>query len=214
MSEYHNIRSESVWELMAASSSADQVCHEFARQESKASLSTHCESKVCSQSKVTNDPNSGWSSQNQIPVGHNQNSGCSLKDRKFPERALFLYCSYARHSWEVNVRKRTSTLLSTVALPVQFPLNQNPESNRILVLWPTGIWFCDQPEFGFVTNRNLGHLWICFDCRPLTHNAWKNASDAFDSWRANSWHNYLVCGWWSSHQLSHSLPELKLPLIV
>ena len=25
---------------------------------------------------------------------------------------------------------------------------------------------------------------------------------------------YLVCGWWSSHQLSHSLPELKLPLIV
>ena len=47
-------------------------------------FSTHCESKVCSQSKFTNDPNSGWS-QNQIPVGHKTKfrlvtkpkSGCS-----------------------------------------------------------------------------------------------------------------------------------------
>ena len=132
---------------MAASSSTDQVCHEFAHQESKHHLhfSTHCESKVCSQSKFTNDPNSGWS-QNPIPVGHKTKIPVGLlktensRSEHFVS-TLHIHATHEKWMWEKGFQHNEPELcakirnarLSTVALPVQFPLNQNPCVASVIV---------------------------------------------------------------------------------
>ena len=154
-------------------------------------FSTHCESKVCSQSKFTNDPNSDWS-QNQIPVGHKTKIPVALRvliQRKLDRKG---------HCWQSCWSPFSHIHFSWVAciwrVQKKCSLREFKRATRILVLWPTGIWFCDQPEFGSFVNL----LWLqTFDSQCVEKCKW-----CF--WLlTRKFMTYLVCGWWSSHQLSH-----------